>query len=122
VESPIDVGPAEIRYMSGQGAKVLARRALQTVPAQITLQGPAQAMVGTTVSVDWTGPKNPGDFLTVVLKSAKDGTSFATAPATGGSPARLLVPPEAGAAEIRYMSGQGNRTLARAPIELLPVN
>ena len=120
VESPIDVGPAEIRYMSGQGAKVLARRALRTVSPQITLHGPAQAKAGSTVSIDWTGPKNPGDYLTIVLKSAKDGATQQTVYVTRGSPVNLAIPPEAGAGEIRYMSGQDNRVLARAPIELIP--
>lgn len=121
VESPIDIGPAEIRYMSGQGAKVLARRAIRTVSPEITLHGPAQAVAGATVSIDWTGPQNAGDYLTIVLKSAKDGATQQTVPATR-SPIKIAVPRDAGPGEIRYMSGPGNRVLARAPIDLVPAN
>ena len=106
--------------MSGQGAKVLARRTLNVVPAKVTLNGPAEAAAGSVISVEWTGPKNPGDTITVVPKSAKDGTVLQTSLASRGSPAKVTVPGEAGAAEIRYTSGQGNRVLARQPIELTP--
>lgn len=120
VIAPIHPGPCEIRYMSGQGAKVLGRRPLQVVPAQITLKGPAQAAAGSIVVVEWTGPGNAGDYLTVVAKTEKDGAYFREAPVDRGSPARIPVPTTAGPAEIRYMSGQENRVLARFDLELTP--
>ncbi|MEO6003824.1 MAG: hypothetical protein ABIZ04_04725 [Opitutus sp.] len=118
VEAPMDLGACEIRYVSGQGSKVLARRAINTVAPQITLTGPAQAAKDSTISVEWTGPNNPGDYLTVVLASAKDGVAPHSALTTRGSPAKVGTPRESGPGEIRYMSGQGNRVLARKPIEL----
>lgn len=117
VEAPIEPGPAEIRYMSGQGAKVLARRDLTVVPAKVTLKGPAKAAADSAVSVEWTGPKNTRDYLTIVPKTAKDGVYLHTFPAARNSPASLRMPKETGPAEIRYMSGQGNRVLGRADIE-----
>jgi Ca-activated chloride channel family protein len=117
VESPIEPGANEIRYMSGQGAKVLARRPLQTVAPKITIDGPARTPAGSMISVEWSGPKNPGDYLIIVLKSAKNVEEH-PALATRGSPASLRAPRETGPAEIRYVSGQGNRVLGRAPIEI----
>ncbi|HEY0947814.1 MAG TPA: hypothetical protein VGD81_21200 [Opitutaceae bacterium] len=118
VVAPIQPGPCEIRYMSGQGARVLGRRTLQVVPAQITLKGPARASAGSVVEVEWTGPGNAGDYLTVVLKSEKDGAYFREIVAERGSPARIPTPTTTGPAEIRYMSGQDNLVLARAGLEL----
>lgn len=120
VEAPMDAGPAEIRYMSGQGTKVLARRPITVAAPQVTLKAPAKAVAGTTVAVEWTGPNNPGDYFTIVAKSAADGTSNQTVPASRGSPASLRTPAQPGTAEIRYLSGQGNRVLARADLELTP--
>lgn len=120
VEAPVDAGPAEIRYMSGQGTKVLARRPITVAAPQVTLKAPAKAVAGTTVAVAWTGPNNPGDYFTIVAKSAADGTSNQTVPASRGSPASLRTPAQPGTAEIRYVSGQGNRVLARADLELTP--
>ena len=118
VEAPLEPGAAEIRYMSGQGAKVLARRSITTVAPQITLKGPPQAPANSKVSIEWTGPNNPGDYLTVVLASAKDGVTQHTALTARGTPATVGTPRESGPGEIRYMSGQGNRVLARSSIEL----
>jgi Ca-activated chloride channel family protein len=118
VEAPMDIGPAEIRYVSGQGAKVLARRAITVSAAQVTLRAPTKTAVGSTVAVEWTGPNNRGDYLTIVAKAARDGAAGQTAPTTRGSPANVRAPAQAGAAEIRYMSGQGDRVLGRVDIEL----
>lgn len=118
VTAPIEPGAAEIRYMSGQGARVLARRELQITAPTIQLSAPGQAAAGSTVSVTWTGPDHPGDYLTIVAQGAKDGAMFRMTATTRGSPAKVDAPPQPGPAEIRYMSGQGNRVLGRTSIEL----
>lgn len=118
VTAPIEPGAAEIRYMSGQGARVLARRELTLVAATIALRPPARAAAGSRVAIEWTGPNHAGDYLTVVRKGAKDGAMHRMTNTTAGSPAKVDAPGERGAAEVRYMSGQGNRVLARAELEL----
>lgn len=118
VAAPMRTGEAEIRYMSGQGAKVLARRPLAIDAAKISLKAPGETAAGTQVSLEWTGPNNPGDYITVVPKTAKDGVALGTAYTARGSPAKLTLPKESGACEIRYMSGQGNLVLARSEIQV----
>ena len=81
-------------------------------------QGAQAAAQGAEVLVSWTGPNNPGDYLTIVPKAAKDGAAIRFAYTSRGSPARIRAPKEAGACEIRYMSGQKNLVLARADIEI----
>jgi Ca-activated chloride channel family protein len=116
VLAPMRTGEAELRYMSGQGAKVLARRVLTIDAAKISLQAPGETVAGVHVSLEWSGPNNPGDYITVVPKTAKDGVALGTVYTARGSPARVMVPRESGACEIRYMSGQGNLVLARTEI------
>jgi Ca-activated chloride channel family protein len=116
VRAPMRVGAAEIRYMTGQGAKVLARRPIMIVPAQIEITAPAEAAAGSTVTIEWKGPNNTGDYLTAVPKTARDGVALHSAAASRGSPAKLVLPKETGVYEIRYMSGQGNLVLARREI------
>jgi hypothetical protein len=120
VTAPLEPGDAELRYMSGQGGKVLARRPLRLVAPVITLEAPAQAPAGSTVQVTWTGPNHAGDYLTIVPKGAAVGTAQRYAFTSRGSPAAVVAPGAAGPAEVRYMSGQGNRVLARVAIELVP--
>ncbi|WP_414664329.1 ribosomal eL8 family protein [Horticoccus sp. 23ND18S-11] len=115
----IDAGPAELRYMTGTGARVLARRPIQIVAAAITLDAPAQAVTGATVIVQWTGPGNPGDYLTLVPKTSPDGQYASYADLTKGTPVKLTAPKSAGVAEVRYMSGQGAKVLARRELTIV---
>ena len=116
VTAPIRPGPSEIRYMSGTGAKVLARRSVNVVPAEISLKAPAEAAPSDLVTVEWKGPNHPGDYLTIVARTAKDGMAAGVVYTTKGSPAKIPAPKDSGACEIRYMSGQHNEVLARAGI------
>jgi Ca-activated chloride channel family protein len=119
VTLPIEPGEAELRYMTGQDAKVLARRPFKIVPAVITMTVPPKATVGTEISIAWTGPNNSGDYLTLVPKDLPDGQYKEYANTSAGSPLKLKAPFEAGTHEVRYMSGQGAKVLFRVPVELV---
>lgn len=111
-------GNAELRYMTGAGARVLARRAIKIVAASVSLDAPVQAAAGAVVEIRWTGPNNAGDYITIVPAKLPDGQYRRYADTSRGSPAKVEAPAEAGPAEIRYMSGQGARVLARRSIEI----
>ena len=115
---PIMAGRAELRYMAGQGHKVLARRPVDIVAAEVRLSAPAECAAGAAVSITWTGPNNPGDYITVVAKATPDGQYAAYTPTTTGSPLSVKAPNDAGDAEVRYMTGQGNRVLARIALKV----
>jgi hypothetical protein len=123
--SPTDVtvlmepGAAELRYMTGRGAKVLGRRSITILAAQIELEAPASVGAGQPVSIIWKGPANSGDYLTIVAASAPDG-NFGAYAMTNRSPLTVNAPKEAGPAEIRYISGQGGKVLARRAINVTP--
>lgn len=119
IAAPYDVGEAEIRYMSGQGSKVMARAPLTVVGAEITLKAAAQAIAGEKISVEWTGPNNKSDFITIVPKSTPDGKYESHAYTKAGSPVEIAAPKAAGEAEIRYMGGRGSPVLARIPVLII---
>jgi Ca-activated chloride channel homolog len=119
VTAPGEVGAGEIRYMSGQGDLVLGRRAITIIAAQVTLNAPDEAVAGSVVQVAWKGPNNRNDYLTIVGKAVADGEHGETAWTAAGSPAKVTVPAEVGAGEIRYMSGQNDQVLARRPINIV---
>lgn len=116
VQAPMGAGPGEIRYMTGQGARVVARRDITFLPAKVTLEAVDAADAGTTVEVIWTGPNNRGDYLTIVPAGASEAQVGKYANAENGSPAKIALPKEKGAAEIRYVSGQGRVILGRRAI------
>ncbi|NLT72043.1 MAG: VWA domain-containing protein [Verrucomicrobiaceae bacterium] len=122
--SPLEItaliaeGPAELRYQHGRTGKVLARADIAVVAAEVTLNAAESVVAGAQVTVEWTGPDNKGDYITVVPKDLEDGKYAQYTYTREGSPLKVLVPIEAGDAEIRYMTGQGNKVLARIPLKL----
>jgi Ca-activated chloride channel family protein len=118
VTMPIDPGACELRYMTGRGARVLARKPILVVAAVVTLDAPATAAPGSVVSIAWTGPANSGDYITIVPAGNADGTFGQYTQTSRGSPLTVKAPAAAGDAEIRYISGQGARTLARRAIRI----
>lgn len=117
--APTEAGEAEIRYLAGQGRKVLARRAIRVVMAEATLDAPAEAIAGSTIQIAWKGPNNAGDYVTVVPRETPDGQYGNYMDAAKGSPLNLLMPIMSGEAELRYVTGQGRRVLARRPIKIV---
>ncbi|WP_175414842.1 hypothetical protein [Nibricoccus aquaticus] len=120
VTAPIEPGTYEIRYAAGQGKTILARRPINVVAALIELDAPATAKAGEPVSIRWAGPNNQGDYLTIVVKGTRDGEYAHYSDTHRGTPATIKAPAKPGPAEIRYMSNQGAKVLARRPIEITP--
>eukprot|EP00903_Cladosiphon_okamuranus_P004081 g4079.t1 len=116
VEAPYETGEAEIRYMNEQGNIVLARKPISIVEGDITMKAAGEAVAGTAVSIEWTGPDNSGDFITIVPKDTEDGKYAKWAYTSAGSPLEVAAPYETGEAEIRYMNETGNIVLARIPL------
>jgi len=115
---PVVTGDAELRYQTGQGDKVLARRLVRILMPDVTLSAPAEVVAGSTVGVTWTGPNNPGDFVTLVATGTPDGDFGNYGYTRSGSPVPVIMPFLTGEAELRYMTGQGNKVIGRRPIKL----
>lgn len=119
VTAPAETGDAEVRYVTGQGAKVLARRAVKITTPNVALSAPAEAIAGSNVAVTWTGPGNDGDYITVVPKTKPDGQHENYATLGSGSPLKLRMPMEPGEAELRYMTGRGAKVIGRRSIRVV---
>ncbi|WP_189002509.1 vWA domain-containing protein [Deinococcus roseus] len=118
VGTPGTPGDAEVRYMSESGNVVLYRKALKLTAAKYDLKFPASMQAGGHVSIQWTGPNNPGDYITIVPKNAQDG-QYGVYAYTDQNPIVLQLPRTAGEYEIRYMNDQqGNIVVFRKPFTL----
>ncbi len=118
VTAPIEAGEAELRYMSGQGGRVLGRRDIRIVAAEVTLNAVGTVKAGEMVEVTWTGPNHAGDYITIVPADLPEGRYAAYAETKKGSPVKIAAPKEAGAMEIRYVAGQRSKTLARRALQV----
>lgn len=116
---PVMEGEAVVRYMTGRGNRVLARRGIRIVAARVELSAAPEAAAGGEVVIAWTGPNNSGDYITIVVKGAPEGAFGDYRNTSQGSPIRLKAPMVPGEAEIRYVAGQGSKVLARIPIRIV---
>ncbi|HYD84238.1 MAG TPA: hypothetical protein VEA63_09295, partial [Opitutus sp.] len=117
--APVEAGEWELRYVTARSRTVLARRPLTVVAAEATLEAAEEVVLGATLSVAWTGPNNVQDYVTIVAKGTPDGRYGNHAETKQGSPLTLTVPPEAGEAELRYVTGQGGKVLARRALRIV---
>lgn len=67
--------------------------------ATITLNASQKVSAGTKILIEWTGPDNKGDYLTIVSKDTKDGKYAYT---KKGSSLLVQAPAVPGDCEIRY--------------------
>lgn len=121
LQAPDVLGPHEIRYVLGEGNIVLARRAIELIPLQAAVSGPASVGAGGSIRVDWKGPDSPGDYITVVTPDAPDAAYNDYARTAGGNPVTVRVPDAVGDHEIRYVLDSSKRVLASVPLTINPV-
>jgi Ca-activated chloride channel family protein len=89
-------------------------------PASIAV--PDFVIVGRTFIADWTGPKNPGDWL--VVRDSQNGASFGgspVGPADVGSPVEILAPQEVGTYTIFYEVSADHAPLASTVLNVVTV-
>jgi len=117
VLAPEEPGEYELRYLARGPSEVLARRTVTVLPVTATLQGPASAVAGAQVSVEWTGPNNRWDRIGIVKVGTPDRASSGKYSVyTGPHPLRVTAPAEPGEYEIRYVTGNLHLALAKAPL------
>jgi hypothetical protein len=120
LRAPDEPGDYELRYLTAQDYRTLARARVVVTPVSGTVQGPSEAVAGSAVLVRWTGPNNPRDYVTIVPKGARERTSADYAYTSSGNPVRIDAPLEPGEYEIRYALAQSQTTLARTPLRVTP--
>jgi len=119
LRAPDKPGAYEIVYQDAGTGRIVARAPIEVTPARATLEAVETITIGGTVEVAWTGPNNPGDFITIVPPAAARADYRDFAGTADGSPAKVRVPDRAGTYEIRYVTGQQNEILARRTVVAL---
>jgi len=121
MRAPGEPGRYEVRYATGAENRTLARATVTVTAVSATVSAPRSVPAGAEVEVAWTGPDNPGDFITIVPAGAEEGTWETYAYTTEGDPVHLRLSDRPGEYEVRYVAGVDYSTLARAPLTAEPV-
>jgi hypothetical protein len=121
IRVPDDPADYVVRYHLASSYGVIGNAPLKVEAVTASLTAPAKVPARSVFEVSWKGPDNPSDFVTLVAPTAKErefGTSNGYT--QRGNPVRLEAPREAGSYELRYVTGQSNRTLAKTTMVVTP--
>ena len=113
--APEVAGEYLVRYLSRRG-RMLDRANLEVFEILATLEGPTEVTLGEGVSVAWTGPDSPHDFVSIAALDEADEQYRSFLPTTSGNPLLLTAPTTPGDYEIRYVRGVDGEVLARQPL------
>ncbi|MEX2624778.1 MAG: hypothetical protein WD651_13750 [Acidimicrobiia bacterium] len=86
----------------------------------VTLEVPAELGAGTEFTVDWTGPDNQGDYITIVPVGADEGVYESYFDTVDGPTGTLLAPTTTGEYEVRYVDGESSATVHQVTVTVLP--
>jgi len=116
LQAPAEPGDYEVRYASGEKDRVLWTIPLTVTAIPVRLEAPLAVSAGARFSVRWSGPARPGDFLTVVPRSAPPRVFSDWGYTNEGNPLSLAAPEKPGEYEVRYVSGEDKKVLATVPV------
>ncbi|MYL24471.1 VWA domain-containing protein [Halomonas alkaliantarctica] len=122
ITAPDALGNFEIRYVRQQSGDTLASHPITLTPVEASLSAPAEIVTGGVIEVQWEGPNNPKDYITIVEAGAPEGSYTDYTRTSQGSPLTITAPDALGNHEIRYVIQQSSRTLASQPITLTPAS
>ncbi|WP_324754129.1 vWA domain-containing protein [Roseovarius sp. Pro17] len=114
-------GPYELRYVSSADGAVLATRAITMTPIKVALKVPATASAGEAVTIGWDGPNYQRDYVSVATPNSNGGNYINYTYTENSDPLTIVMPPEAGDYEVRYVMAQDNTIMARAQISVQEV-
>jgi len=116
---PETPGEAEVRYVAGRAKKVIRSEVIEIVAPNASVSGPAKVKAGSLFDVEWTGPGNPRDRVSIVPKGAAARLPgfYKQVGRLDGKPAKLRAPKKPGDYELRYVT-HGGKILAMQAVEV----
>ena len=114
--APPDPGTYEVRYILGNGAKILAKTSIEVKPVKAQIQAPRSVAAASEFQVHWQGPAGGKDLITIA-GPGQDAATYLGLTYTGyGNPATLRAPDKPGTYEVRFILVRGAKILARTPV------
>lgn len=118
IAAPETPGDYEIRYLSANEYRTLARSSLTVGDVNASVTAPDTVVAGARIEIIWSGPANQGDYLTLVPAGTPDGQYDRYVYTSKGSQVQFDTPAVPGQYEIRYQTARNDIVLARHAIIL----
>jgi Ca-activated chloride channel family protein len=116
--APSDPGTYEVRYILGQGSRLLAKTEIEIKAVSAKVQPPASANVDAEFEVKWQGPGHESDYIAIVRPDQGPGSYLTYTYTSRGNPITLKAPKEPGTYEVRYILGRGSKVLDKKTITI----
>ncbi len=120
--APTTPGQYQVRYLTGGSYRTIGRTDIEVTATDAAVSFTPSATIGSVLAVNWEGPGNPQDFITVVEQGAERNAYTNYKYTRTGNPVELLLPEIAGDYEIRYLinaTGGGYHILASEPLQIV---
>lgn len=120
LRAPAKPGDYELRYVNGTETKVMGRRKLKVVPAEMELIAVDRVKGGASFEVKWKGPGHKSDWVGLATPKMKPGRHKSYAYVRQGNPLTLRAPTAPGQYEIRYVHAGETAIMARRKLVVEP--
>ncbi len=121
IRAPDTPGRYEIRYVMAQSDRVIGRAPVNVTAVEAAFDVADTLMVDTPVAINWTGPDNPNDYISIAEAGTGDGAYVNYERTRNGNPLTFRMPERPGRYELRYVMDQSDRIIARKPVTVLPL-
>ena len=111
-------GEYEVRYIQGQSKVALVRAQVTVETVGAVLKAPESIVAGQVFQVEWQGPNNKGDYITITAKEASGAAYMSYAYTSEGSNVKLNAPELPGNYELRYILGGPKVVIGRKKIKV----
>ncbi|SDY61736.1 VWA domain-containing protein [Citreimonas salinaria] len=120
LRAPADPGLYEVRYVLEEGRRTLASTPIEVTEPQVQVTATDTVRAGDEIEISWSGDvPHPGDYITIVPLGAAEGEVQDHDRVGSETSTTLRAPAETGVYEVRYVLGNGRRTLASATVEVV---
>ncbi|MEL7540271.1 MAG: hypothetical protein AAGJ51_05165, partial [Pseudomonadota bacterium] len=114
LKMPVEPGVYELRYVL-DGRRVVGTKTINVEDVEASVSGPTSVTPEKRFNVEWSGPGNQNDWVTIVAPDAADNRYGDYGYTREGNPVELRAPKDPGAYELRYVL-DNKRVIARTPI------
>lgn len=122
LKAPEETGSYEVRYLTGQDYKTLARIPVTLTEISATLEAPDEMVAGEKITITWTGPGNDSDYVQIFDAEGKTPYGTGYGYVKRGNPITIRGPKDPGIYDIVYLTGQKRNILASRPLKVVPSN
>ncbi len=117
---PSQAGNYQIRYISGQQKLIWASTEVEVQMPEVSIEPPSSAIVGTLLKLNWQGPANRGDYITIAEPGSAGSKYLTYRYVKAQSLVELKAPQLSGDYVVRYISGEDKSVWYEAPLTVAP--